>query len=132
MAKFHLNSKPSDRFVLHLEDEQFEVEVAKLSITNLLALEREGREILKLISEDGQSLGPQAHMRLVSALASVIVQAHDLVDEAGTPINWHTLTDEQRREILAFVRVEDLFELFQRVGEVGRLKAHEKKDLQLT
>lgn len=127
MARFHIKSRPTSRFTLHLEDDPFEIEIAKLSITDLLVLEREGKRIMAAIAASDQALPPESHTQLLDFMARLILRTYGLTDEEGQEIVWAELPQDQQREILSFVRVDDLFEVFSKVGKVGRLKEHEKK-----
>lgn len=127
MAKINLKSRPTSRFTLHLEEDSFEVEIAKLSITDLLVLEREGKAIMSAIRASDQALPPESHTALIDVMCGLIVAVYGLTDEDGQEIVWADLSPDQRMEILSFVHVDDLFNVFSKVGEIGRLKEHEKK-----
>lgn len=126
MAKYHRKVKISARFPLHIDGEEFSVEIEKLNTPDLLGVERAGKRMISQLGED-RSFTPDAHKTLIDILADIIVAVYDLKDEDDQDVSWSDLNAEEKRDLLSYVYFLDMLTLYERITTIGRLEEDEKK-----
>jgi hypothetical protein len=125
MATFRRGAFQTLNFTVGLDGEVFGLSLRKPSTPEILTLTAALGAFRRSIK--GAEVDRSAYEALLGAICEQVASVSDLIDEAGAPVVWSALADEERSQLLGELYFKDVMDIANKVVAVNRLGAEEKK-----